>query len=392
MKPLENLLVIELSTMITASFAAMMMAEQGARIIKIEPIAEGEGDPLRYLGDNKAGISGLFANSNRGKESVRINLKDEAGQNLVRQLVDKADVLIHNFRPGVMDGLNLGSESLRSSNPRLIYTAISGFGTEGPLSGAPAYDPIVQAHTGMTAVQSDEGHAFIRNLICDKITAYTAFQAVTAALLMRERAGEGQHIDLSMMDAGLFFIFPDGYMTETLLDDDVVKHLEIRDIYRMLKTSDGEITICAGNQKQIMAAIIALGRADLLTDEGLPKLIAMMEDLPKFTDMMQIETMKFTTEEMLQKFREADVPCAKCLGLKEAIEQPQIAANNTMEVLTHPLMGEMRAVRSPARFGGQQLPFAKPCPAHGQDTDSVMQELGLSDSDIQSMKADKIIS
>ena len=243
----------------------------------------------------------------------------------------------------------------------------------------------MQAHIGITDVQSDEGHSFIRNLICDKITAYTACQAVTAALLVRERTGEGQHIDLSMLDAGLFFIFPDGFMSETLLDEDVTKHIEIRDIYRMLKTSDGEITFSAGNEKQMMGAIIAIGREDLLTDEGLPNLIAMMGDLPQLMEMMQAETIKFTTEEMLRRLNEADVPAAKCLSLSDTINQPQIEANNTMAEIEHPLMGRLRAVRSPARFGGEQLPFSKPCPAHGENTHQVMQELGLSDSEIENL-------
>ncbi len=390
MKPLENLLVIELSTMITASFAAMMMAEQGARVIKIEPI--NEGDPMRYLGHNKAGISGLFANCNRGKESIRVDLKTKPGQELVQSLADKADVMINNFRPGVMDEINLGSEVLRARNKRLIYTAITGFGTSGPLANAPAYDPIVQAHIGITDVQADEGHAFVRNLVCDKITAYTACQAVTAALLVRERTGEGQHIDLSMMDAGLFFLFPDGYMTKTLLDDDVIPHIEIRDIYRLVKTLDGEITISAANEKQIFGVVIAIGREDLLLEDGMHKLIAMMQDLDQFEEMIQTAISTLTTAEALQKLQDADVPCAKCHTLDEVINQPQIAANNSLELINHPLLGKMRAVRSPARFNGEQLSLSKPCPAHGEDTIAVLHELGLSEADIASLKESKIVA
>ena len=126
MKPLEGITVMEFSTMITASFAAMMMAEQGARVIKVEPL--GAGDPMRYIGANKGGIASLFANCNRGKRSIRVNIKEESGQALIRDMVSEVDVFIHNFRPGVMDKLNLGAETLRAINPRLIYTAISGFG------------------------------------------------------------------------------------------------------------------------------------------------------------------------------------------------------------------------------------------------------------------------
>ena len=181
MKPFEGITIIECSTMITASFAAMMMGEQGARVIKIEPVEAG--DPMRGIGTKKGGMAGLFANCNRGKESVRIDLKSEDGQVLMREIVQEADIVIHNFRPGVMDKLNLGSEALRALNPRLIYMAISGFGKGGPLGNSPAYDPVIQAHAGFTASQGGDEPVFVKNLMCDKTTAYTACQAVTAALL-----------------------------------------------------------------------------------------------------------------------------------------------------------------------------------------------------------------
>ena len=182
MKPLEGIKVIEFSTMITASFAAMMMAEQGASVTKVEPIELG--DPMRFLGSNKGGISALFANFNRGKKSLRLDIKEEKGKEVIRKLVKDADVILCNFRPGIMDKLGLGSEALRKDNPRLIYAAITGFGTEGPEKNRPAYDPIIQAQAGFAAVQGQgkEGPVLVRNLVCDQITAYTACQAVTAAL------------------------------------------------------------------------------------------------------------------------------------------------------------------------------------------------------------------
>ena len=149
MKPFENITVLEFSTMITASFAAMMMADQGARVIKVEPMDMG--DPMRYIGASKGGISALFANCNRGKQSIKVDLKHAAGQQLIQDLIPQVDVVIHNFRPGVMDSLGLGSARLREINPRLVYLAVSGFGTTGPLAKAPAYDPIIQAQVGMTA-------------------------------------------------------------------------------------------------------------------------------------------------------------------------------------------------------------------------------------------------
>ena len=271
MKPLEGVTVLEFSTMITASFAAMMLAEQGATVIKVEPM--NMGDPMRYIGANKGGISSLFANCNRGKRSIRVNLKESQGQELIRELVPQVDIFIHNFRPGVMDKLNLGSEALRELNPRLIYTAISGFGKEGPLGGAPAYDPIIQAQAGLTATQGKEEPAFFRTLICDKITAYTACQAVTCALYVREKTGAGQHIDLSMLDAGLFFVFPDGFQNHTLLDPDHVPGPLLIDLlYELTLTKDGAVTISAATDEMQMRSLIAVGMEHLLTDERLDSL------------------------------------------------------------------------------------------------------------------------
>ena len=265
MKPMEGIQILEFSTMITASFAAMMLAEQGASVIKVEPIELG--DPMRYLGTSKGGISALFANCNRGKSSLRVDLKSEEGKQIIKDLVKETDVVLCNYRPGVMDGLGIGSDVLREINPRLIYAGISGFGTKGPDSDKPAYDPVIQAQAGFAAVQGQgkEGPEFVRNLTCDKVTAYTACQAVTAALFHRERTGDGQHIDLSMMDAGLYFLFPDGFMHRTLLDEEEVEHTPPLSelLYELTETSDGGLTVSAANQAQQVGLLTAIDQLAL---------------------------------------------------------------------------------------------------------------------------------
>ena len=268
MQPLDGIKVLEFSTMITASLAAMMMGEQGASVIKVEPIELG--DPMRYLGSSKGGISALFANCNRGKQSLSLDLKSADGRAVIEKLAAEADVLLCNYRPGVMDKLGLGSEQLRSLNPRLIYCAITGFGTKGPHRDMPAYDPVIQAQSGFAAVQGagKAGPEFVRNLTCDKVTAYTACQAATAALLQREKTGEGQHIDLSMMDAGLFFLFPDGFMHKTLLDEDAEHNPPLSELlYDLTVTKDGGITVSAANQAQQIGLMAAIDQLHLLADE-----------------------------------------------------------------------------------------------------------------------------
>jgi crotonobetainyl-CoA:carnitine CoA-transferase CaiB-like acyl-CoA transferase len=389
-RPLEGIFVVELSTMITASFAAMMMAEQGARVVKVEPLEAG--DPMRYLGTSKGGMSGLFANCNRGKRSIRVNLKDPAGQSIVRDLAARADILIHNFRPGVMDGLALGSDALRAANSKLIYIAISGFGREGPMRDAPAYDPIVQARAGFAAVQGSDAPVFVRNLVCDKITAYTACQAATAALLVRTRTGVGQHIDLSMLDASLFFLFPDGFMNHTLLDADATAQPLLADVlYGLTATKDGSIAISAGAPSQRVGALRAIGREDLLTDPRFSSLPALMANLGEYQAILASAFAAFTTDELLEKLEANDVPCSKCFSRDEVIADPQLAANGTLGVSEHPLVGRMRLVRYPTRFEGERLPPAAPSPDHGEHTMSVLAELGLPADRVAALRSTGVV-
>ena len=376
MKPLEGITVLEFSTMITASLAAMMLGEQGARVIKVEPVDMG--DPMRYIGTGKGGISSLFANCNRGKQSVRVNIREPSGQELIREVARQVDVLVHNFRPGVMDKLNLGSEQLRANNKELIYMAISGFGTSGPLSSAPAYDPVIQACSGMTAAQGRDEHQFIKNLMCDKLTAYTACQALTAALYVREKTGEGQHIDLSMLDAGMFFLFPDAYQNHTLLDADIEVQPLLSDmLYELTRTSDGGLTISAATDAHRAGVLKAVGLESLIADERFNSLEKLIQNLEEFRAALADAFLQLTTDEALKRLRENEVPCARCYTLDEALDQEQLVANRSIEVQDHPLMGRMRVFRTPARFGGNILEAGSPAPAHGEHTDAVLESFGI---------------
>lgn len=390
MKPLEGVTVLEFSTMITASLAAMMLGEQGARVIKVEPTDMG--DPMRYIGTSKGGISSLFANCNRGKESIRVNIKEESGQALIRELVSQVDIIVHNFRPGVMDKLNLGSEQLRAENEKLIYMAISGFGTTGPLSSAPAYDPVIQAHSGMTTAQGGEEQQFIRNLMCDKLTAYTACQALTTALYARERTGAGQHIDLSMLDAGMFFLFPDAYQNHTLLDDDIEVQPLLTDLlYELTLTSDGGLTMSAATDGQRAGLMKALELESLMADERFNSLEKLMANFEEYRAIMADAFAKLTTEEALERLQANGVPCAKCYNLDEAISQEQLDANGSIEVQEHPLMGKVRVFKAPARFGGQVLDAGGPAPAHGENTDAVLNSFSIDAQKIASLKESGVV-
>jgi len=389
MKPLEGIKVLEFSTMVTASFAAMMLAEQGAEVIKVEPIELG--DPMRYLGSSKGGISALFANCNRGKRSLRLDLKSDAGRKVIEELATESDVLLTNYRPGVMDGLGLGSEHLRSLNPRLIVGAVSGFGTKGPHRDAPAYDPIIQAQAGFAAVQGQgkEQPEFFQTLMCDKITAYTICQAVTTALFARERSGEGQHIDLSMMDAGLYFLFPDGFMHETLLDDDVEQQTPLSEmLYQLAETTDGGITVSAATAAQQVGMLTAVDRLELFADERFNSIENILKNVEAFREEIAGAVATFGTDELLEKLHENDVPAAKPLDYSEVFAHPQYEANDSVDISTHARLGSMRRVKPPAQFGGERLVPAADGPAHGEHTLEILAELGRSQANIDALVAE----
>lgn len=392
MKPLESVTILEFSTMITASLASMMMAEQGARVIKVEPMEMG--DPMRYIGARKADISALFANCNRGKESLRIDLKSAEGVETIKAMIPAVDVVIHNFRPGVMDKLGLGSECLRSINPKLIYTAISGFGTKGPLSGAPAYDPMIQAHAGVAAAQGrGDQPAFMRTLLCDKITGYTACQAVTSALFMRERVGEGQHLDLSMIDSGLFFIFLDGFQNDTLLSDDHERGPLLIDIlYDPWLCSDGSVIISLGSYEIQRRFLTAIDMSQLLEDPRFDSFENQIRNIRELKALVAPRCASLTCDDMVDRLRLADVPCAKVMTREEVLSQEQLAANGTVEIYDHPVAGLSRRVLSPPLFGGERLEPGSGAPTHGQHTDSVLQSFGLSGERVQYLRNKAVIT
>ncbi len=372
--------------MITASFAAMMLAEQGAEVIKVEPLELG--DPMRYLGSMKGGFSALFANCNRGKQSLRLDIKSDAGREVIERLTDETDVVLCNYRPGVMDGLGLGPDQLCERNPRLIYAAVSGFGTEGPHRNAPAYDPIIQAQAGFAAVQGQgqDGPQFMRSLMCDKVTAYTACQAVTTALYVREKTGRGEKIDLSMMDAGLYFLFPDGFMHQTLLDDDVDHSPPLSELlYDLAPTKDGGVTLSAATPAQQVGLLTAIERLDLFGDERFDSIEKIMANLDEFREELAKGMASFETEDLLSRLHENDVPAARPLSYDEVLAHPQYAANDSIDVATHPLLGSMHRIKPPARFGGERLQPSADSPDHGQHTAQVLAANGFSADQIAAL-------
>jgi crotonobetainyl-CoA:carnitine CoA-transferase CaiB-like acyl-CoA transferase len=212
-------------------------------------------------------------------------------------------------------------------------------------------------------------------------------------LYVREKTGVGQHIDLSMLDAGLFFVFPDGFQNHTLLDaDHEPGPLLIDLLYELTVTKDGAVTISAGTDEMQMRSLIAIGMEHLLADErfnSFEKLVANLED---FKSLVAAAYLEFTTDEIIEKLKAADVPCARCLDHDEVLAQEQLVANDSIAVFDHPIMGSMRVVKSPARFAGERLEPSRPSPDHGEHTTEVLREFAVTEERISAMKEQGVVA
>jgi crotonobetainyl-CoA:carnitine CoA-transferase CaiB-like acyl-CoA transferase len=375
-QPLAGLEVIELSNMITCSLAAQTMAAQGANIIKIEPPVGG--DQMRPLGTQKSGVSGFFHNCNRGKQSLAIDLKSEVGVDAVKKLAARADILLHNYRPGVMDRIGLGSDVLRKINSGLVYVAVSGFGTKGPMADFPAFDHVIQGLAGFTDLQAPEDNSFdfIRTFICDKVTAYTVAQAATAALVARATTGEGQHIDISMLHACIAFMWPDGMMHRTLKDDDRFTMSPGSEYFQTINYSDGAVAVAPLRDHHWEALLPMLGYPELLDTAPYNSVPARMTNMKEVTQVLKNPRHDIGVEAAMEVLVAADVPCAPCVKRDNLEASEQIAAIGALETYITEAMGKLTVPTPPVQFEGAAASQAEPSPLLGQHSRSILAELG----------------
>jgi crotonobetainyl-CoA:carnitine CoA-transferase CaiB-like acyl-CoA transferase len=229
--------------------------------------------------------------------------------------------------------------------------------------------------------------------MCDKLTSYTAFQAVSSALFVRERIGKGQHIDLSMLDSAMFFLFPDAFQNHTLLDEDVVAQPLLSDmLYDMTLTKDGGLTISAATEAQRAGVLRALGKESMMEDERFNSLEKLIANLQEYRGILAKSFSELTTNEALERLQKNDVPCARCHTLDEALSQEQLQASDSVQIQDHPLMGKLRTVRTPPRFNGEALSIGAPAPAYGQQTDAILESFGFDDRKIAQMREDGVIA
>ena len=376
--------------MVTCAMASITMAAQGASVIKVEP--PGMGDTMRHLGHQKNGISALFHSCNRGKRSLAIDLKSAEGVEAVKAIALDVDIVMHNYRPSVMERLGLGSEVLRAINPRLIYVAVTGFGTTGPKAGEPAYDHVIQGMTGFTDLQgAGDEFSYIRTLLCDKITAYTVCQAATAALVARATTQEGQHIDISMLHACLAFMWPDGMMHKTLHDDDVVPMSPMSDYYQTLNLHDGSIALAPLRDPEWKVVLDLVGYPELLDGPIFATMGSRLSNMDKVNQIIKAPRQDVGVTKALKILKAADIPCARCEHRDTLMENPQIQAIGALETYVTETLGRLTLPTPPVQFAGAATSQALPSPTLGEQSRDILNELGWDDARIDTLVAKQIV-
>jgi crotonobetainyl-CoA:carnitine CoA-transferase CaiB-like acyl-CoA transferase len=359
--PLQGTKVVEIASFVTGPFAAMMLADMGAEVIKVEPPT---GEPFRRFGRRVAGMSVNFLNANRNKKDVAIDLAEARGAAELTTLLEHADVLVTNWRPGVAERLGLAVEEVRRRFPRLVWVRISGFGPDGPLAATPAFDGLIQARSGLAVAQGDDAPHAVWAWLADKSTAAFAVQAVLAALVQRGVTGEGAVIELPMLDAFAYFNFPDLLTERTILGeaDRPALNPQMRSV-RPVPTRDGWVLLAPVRGAQLKRALVAFGHADRVDElKGLDPATASH----RFFEIAAASTPSKTTTEWLEIFATLDVPAAPVLDFDAHLTDPQILHNQTYVEVTDSRFGTIRQPRFPARFSTGDAGIA-PAPELDQD-------------------------
>lgn len=389
--PLDGYRVVDVTQMLSGPMATMILGDQGADVIKVEPPKSG--DLTRAF--SKSGITGMFTMINRSKRSVAINLKTAAGVKLVKQLVSRADVFVQNFRPGTVERMGIDEEALRAIKPDLIYVSISGFGESGPYIKKRVYDPVIQALSGLTDVQRDRDTGkphMMRLVIPDKVTSLTAAQAITAALLSRERTGKGQHVRLAMLDAVVSFVWPEGMADQTIVKETRHNSSDLDQRPELIfETTDGFITAGAMSNKEWEGLVRALEQPQWLEDPLFQTPADRMKHAPHRLELMSQVIRTRSTGEWISRLDAEEVPCAPILRRDEVRHNEQVIANNLIVESDHPHVGRTRMPRPPARFTGTPAELRLHAPALGEHTESVLKEFGITPAELEQLEADDII-
>lgn len=391
--PLHGFRILDLSAVISGPFATMILADQGADVIKVEP--PGRGDFTRAAGNKSNGMSASFLNNNRNKRSICLDLKNPQGIAVLKRLAATCDCVVQNFRPGVVERMGIGEADLRAVREDIVYVSISGFGETGPFADKPVYDPIVQALSGLASVQggSDRNRPrLIRTIVPDKVTAITASQAITAALLARERSGEGQHVRLSMLDAVTAFLWSSDMGGQTYVGKQVSQQRAASFIDLIYETADGHMSVAVMTDAQWQALTRAFGTPEWLEDERFKTTELRDLNIDARLELIQSVLRTRTTDEWMEILTDHGVPCAPVLTRSAMIEHPQIVASGIVTENDHPVAGRLRQARAAARYSATTPEHRFGAPQLGQHSDEILEEAGFSPEERGQLRAEGVIA
>jgi crotonobetainyl-CoA:carnitine CoA-transferase CaiB-like acyl-CoA transferase len=384
--PLDGYRIVDLTSMISGPLATMILADQGADVIKVEN-PDG-GDHTRAANNRRNGFSASFLNNNRNKRSVALDLKLPSALQAMLRLLGTADVFIQNFRPGVADRMGLGESAVRAVAPEIIYVSISGFGETGPYAQKPVYDPLIQSVSGLASIQAGsdtERPRLVRTIVPDKLTAYNAAQAITAALLSRERTGKGQHVRLSMLDAIIAFLWSSDMGSQTFVGQDIPQQEAASFIDLIYETATTPISAAVQTNREWTALTRALDKPEWLEDPRFKSPALRQRHINERLVMTQEALLTRSAEEWLVRLTQHGVPCAPVLTRTAMLSNEQVVANGIVVETDHQEAGRLRQARSAARFSRTPASIRHGGPALGEHTAEVLAELGYSSADIQAL-------
>jgi len=380
--------------MVTGPMATQMLGDLGANVIKVEP--PGIGDLVRHASATRGGMSAWFAGINRSKRSIVVNLKEADGSILVKRLAAISDVVIQNFRPGVVERLNLDEAAIRELNNDVIYVSVSAYGETGPYANKGAFDMIIQGLSGMADVQQDTetgDPALVQNAIIDKITSYTVTQGILAALLARERGSGGQHLKVSMIDAAMSLIWADSYTNQAILEDDFVATQDLSKMYRVTKTADGYVAIAAATAPQIAGLLRAVDREDLLDNPKFTTIGEILKNMDEFFAEIDLGDSPPTSAELTERLEAEDVPVGPVYRREEVARDPHIEHMGILQEYDHPLMGKLLQNRPPWLLDKTPASIQRHAPALGENTDEILGNLlELTDDEIGALRARGVVA
>jgi crotonobetainyl-CoA:carnitine CoA-transferase CaiB-like acyl-CoA transferase len=397
-EPLNGIRVLDLTNVLSGPFCCHQLAFLGADVIKVE--IPGTGDLARQLGadqelnENLMGVSFLAQNS--GKRSLTVNLKSEAGKEVLKRLVETVDVLVENFRPGVMDRLGVGYSALKAIKPDLIYCAISGFGQDGPLRNLPAYDQIIQGMSGVMSItgSADTGPYRVGYPVADTIGGLTAAFSIAAA-----RTGptgkRGCLIDVSMLESTIATM---GWVVSNYLVAGKIPQPGGNDNFTAspsgtFRTGDGLINIAANKQEQFEALCRIVDRADIITDERFAERQARLNNRTQLTEILEDALTRKPATEWRALFNDAGVPVGEVMSVADALSQAQVAERGMIGAFENvPGVGrDIHVARTGVKMDGQVPKTESPPPMLGQDTEAILKELGYSDTEIEKLREEKAV-